>query len=144
ESLRRLDFRMESPTPVPVPASQARPQKTRRPKGEGKPKDRTKRHYAVALTDLVSAGLLKPPVRLFRRYRGKAMEATLWPDGAVEFGGQRFDSCSTAAEHARSTVTGRRMHTNGWVFWQYAGDGGETRMLADVREKFLAMKGEGA
>jgi hypothetical protein len=71
------------------------------------------------------------------------MEAKLLPDGAVEFDGTRFDSCSTAAETARSTITGRKMNTNGWSFWQYQDANGKTLTLFDARERFLKAKGEG-
>jgi hypothetical protein len=60
----------------------------------------------------------------------------------VEFNGAPYDSCSTAAETARGSITGRKMHTNGWTFWQYVGADGKTHLLADARERFLAMKGK--
>jgi len=69
------------------------------------------------------------------------MEARLLPQGTVEFEGQTFNTSSTAAEFARSTVTGHKMHTNGWSFWQYLDAAGKTLTLFDAREKFLAMKG---
>ena len=71
------------------------------------------RRLQVDLEDLIVAGLVQPPLRLFRRYKGRLLEATLRPDGKVEFQGETYDSCSTAADFARSTVTGRRMSTNG-------------------------------
>ena len=42
-----------------------------------------------------------------------------------------------------STITGLKMNTNGWVFWQYH-DAGKTLTLSDAREKFLALKGQGS
>lgn len=138
ESLRRLDVRVEPVAPLPglarpaQPSQPARTKKARRQRKEGKVR------YEVRLTDIIAAGLLLPPVKLFRKYKGKVMEAFLLPDGAVEFGQERYRTCSTAAEIARSTVTGRKMNTNGWVFWQYLGTDGKARTLAEVRRAFLA------
>jgi len=58
------------------------------------------------------------------------------PDGNIQFEGKTYDSCSRAAGQARSTVTGRQMHTNGWTFWQYSDDGVK-RQLAHARQRFL-------
>jgi hypothetical protein len=79
--------------------------------------------------------------RLFREYKGSDLESTLLADGTVEFQGSKFDSCSSAAEAARETVTGRRMNTNGWSFWQYPDEDGKRMTLFDLRKRFLAMKG---
>jgi predicted type IV restriction endonuclease len=141
ESLRRLDVRVESVTPIPGSARQAKPKqavprkKVQRQSKEGKVK------YTVRLSDIIAAALLSPPLKLFRKYRGKVMEATLLPDGTVEFGQERFRSCSTAADTARATITGQKMSTNGWLFWQYQDANGKTLTLADVRATFLGRKG---
>lgn len=64
------------------------------------------------------------------------------PGGKVEFEGIVFDSCSSAAEHARSTITGRKMNTNGWDFWQFTDADGKRKTLFDVRQHFLEMQGK--
>jgi len=97
----------------------------------------------VDLEDLIVAGLVQPPLRLFRRYKGRLLEATLRPDGKVEFQGETYDSCSTAADFARSTVTGRRMSTNGWAFWQYEDAEGKARTLDHARQQLVAGKRSG-
>jgi hypothetical protein len=71
------------------------------------------------------------------------MEATLRPDGRVEFRGQVFRTCSSAAEVARSTITGRKMSTNGWSFWKLAGGPGSVTTLEMVRAKYLESKSKG-
>jgi predicted type IV restriction endonuclease len=142
ESLRRLDVRVESVTPLP---GSARPAKASPPSPRRKMRRRReggKVRYDVRLADIIAASMLAAPLKLFRRYRGKVMEATVQPDGTVEFDQTRYRSCSTAAEVARSTVTGRKMHTNGGVFWQFLTPEGKTLTLADVRKAFLAAKGE--
>mgnify|MGYP001611079332 FL=1 len=90
----------------------------------------------VTLSQLIAAGILKAPLTLFRKYKGRQMDATLLADGNVRFGGKSHDSCSQAAEEARSGVMGRRMNTNGWKFWQYDDDGVK-RELDDARQRFL-------
>jgi hypothetical protein len=65
------------------------------------------------------------------------LEATLQPDGQVEFEGTVYRTCSTAAEQARATVTGRKMNTNGWAFWQFDSAGGIPKTLEAVRAQFL-------
>src|SRR5262245_32972045 len=104
ESLRRLDFRIESVAPIHTPATPSSCQKSATktvhrtaispagPRREGK-----KVKYEATLAQVIEAGILSPPLRLFRKYRGQVMEATLLPDGGVEFQGTRFNTCSTAA-----------------------------------------------
>jgi hypothetical protein len=59
----------------------------------------------------------------------------------VAFEGAVYESCSTAAEYARSTVTGRKMNTNGWVFWQFLDADGKKRTLFDMRQRLLESQG---
>jgi len=118
------------------------PPQSEQKKGKARRKKQktAKASYAVSLAEIIGASILSPPVKLFRKYKGKMMEATLLPDGGVEFQKTRYNTCSTAAETARSTITGRRMNTNGWSFWQYTGAGDKTLTLADARNQFLAGK----
>ena len=143
ESLRRLDIKVESVTPLPVSPtrkSSAAPRKlpTKSPARRATAAKRTTAHSRVSLADVIGAGLLSPPTRLFRKYKGQILEATLLPDGAVECQGKRYESCSNAAGVARSIVTGRWMSTNGWDFWHYLDERGKKKTLLDVREKYLA------
>jgi hypothetical protein len=95
----------------------------------------------VALPDIIAAGLLQPPLLLFCDYKGQRLEAKLLPDGKVEFQNATYDTCSGAGEVAKGTVTGKRMNTNGWDFWQYIDATGNTHTLDDARKKFQEMKG---
>jgi Restriction Enzyme Adenine Methylase Associated len=148
ESLRRLDLRFESATPVPAmssaipkaPKAATVPKGTRKARIKGEQKG--KKHFGISLAKLIETGYLKPPIRLFRKYKSRIMEASLYPDGTVEFQGKRYPTCSTAAEIARSTLTGRRMNTNGWSFWQYEDGKGKTETLLDVRERYLISEGQ--
>lgn len=145
DSIRRLDIRISQPQELPDAAgivSSRRSESTdaKPPKRAGKkPKrQKVKEHFGSSLAEIIQAGLLKPPVKLFRKYKGSRMEATLKSDGSVEFQGSTFASCSAAAEVARGTITGRRMNTNGWSFWQYLDATGKPRTLFDVRSDFMA------
>lgn len=140
ESLRRLDIRVDLatiPPEAPKPSSRQALAKSpgRRSAAE---QPRRKAHFAVKLSDLVTAGLLRPPLPLFRKYRGRLVEAKLLPDGTVEFQGNVYKTCSTAAEVARGTVTGRRMNTNGWSFWQFHDGNGKAKELIAARSEYLA------
>lgn len=144
QSLRRLTIHFESPTITAATAMKSSKSKVSNRKGAtgATPKAAQTRRsqIPVALADLIAAGLLQIPCRLFRKYKGHQLEATLQPDGKVKFGENGYDSCSTAAEVARGTVTGRRMNTNGWVFWQFEGADGRRQILDELRRKFVAMK----
>jgi hypothetical protein len=124
-SIRRLDIRIEAPE------SPTKPPKTTLPPGDG-----GRVRGGVTLADLIAAGTLTPPLKLFRKYKGTRLEATLLPDGNVEFQGQRYGTCSAAAEAARKSITRKRLNTNGWSFWQYQGADGKTLTLGDARKQF--------
>src|SRR5205085_574332 len=98
ESIRRLTIRVEAP---PLLSGQATPEKAKpvavRVPGR-RPRKKPDRPAVpgVRLADLIAAGRLSPPLRLFRRYKKTSLEGTLLPDGSVEFGGQPYPSCSAA------------------------------------------------
>jgi predicted type IV restriction endonuclease len=146
ESLRRLDIRIALPSAATGGSLQPSRKLLSRSTTEklreaGRKAARTRRELGqVSLADILNATLLTAPTRLFRNYKGQTLEATLLPDGRLEFQGDRFDSCSTAAERARATVTGRRMNTNGWAFWQFLDAKGNTCTLDRVQKAFRAGK----
>jgi hypothetical protein len=142
-SLVRLDVKIEAP---PMPIAPVRPGKPESvPPGAARETRRRsapqpgRKYVGVTLSQLITAGILKAPVALFRKYKGRQMDATLLADGNVQFGGKTYDSCSQAGDQARSAGTGRRMNTNGWTFWQYDDDGVK-RELAYARQRFLREK----
>jgi tetratricopeptide (TPR) repeat protein len=141
----------EKGDPVRAEADQERahklgagPERVRRRAKAGEKKRKSPVRGGATLVEIINAGHLAPPVRLFRRYKGKMLEATLLPGGAVEFQGQRYDTCSAAAEAARATVSGRRMNTNGWTFWQYQGAAGKNLTLSDARDQVASQPREDA
>lgn len=136
---------VEPPTPAPEPpqprtGAVAKPAKLRVKKAKNR--SETRQDFKVTLRQLIEAGSLATPLPLFRKYKGQLMQATLHSDGTDEFQGERFPSCSTAAEKARSTVTGRQMNTNGWSFWQYRDGDEKPRELFAARADYLAARPE--
>jgi hypothetical protein len=88
------------------------------------------------VSDLIEAGLILPPLELFRKFKGSILKATLKPDGALEFHGKLYKTCSGAAVAA----TGKP--TDGWNFWQYMSNDGKNSTLKDLRKKFTLEKGK--
>jgi hypothetical protein len=138
DSIRRLDIRIESPAALP---DVRQPRAARKSAGAvagiaNGPRSGGAVHR-VRLSEVIAAGLLRPPVRIFRRYKGQDLEATILPDGMVECKGKRYPTCSGAADAARAAITGRPMNTNGWAFWQYRDNDGKTRHLELARKALL-------
>jgi len=136
-SLARLrvqfDFPVE-PKTAPVGNAERKTPSKKPPAAEGKRE--TRQVVGVPLRDVISAGLLRPPLKLTSHYRGTDFEAELLPDGAVTFRGKMYKTCSGAADFARSTITGRPMSTNGWVFWEYRDQNGNLVPLDTARQEF--------
>ena len=95
-------------------------------------------HLPVSLSNLIDAGLIKPPVNVEKNYKGTILRATILPDGKVEFEGTPYNSLSTAATHAVATVSGRRMAQDGWQFWKLQEPNtGQLKSLQAIRKAFL-------
>jgi hypothetical protein len=102
-----------------------------------------KAHKAVAgvsLKEVIDAGLLKLPLKLTVHYKSKVLEGDLLSDGTVRFQGEIYKTCSAAGDFARSTVTGRRMNTNGWTFWRYLDPQGKLVLLDTARQEYMNRK----
>ena len=126
-----------------VAASQPAVDRSRPPEREALDEQPQKVHGAgtpwggVTLGDIISSGLLRPPVDLSRRYKGHDLTARIELDGRVGFGGTVYGSLSVAAQHARRTVIGsdKRAQTNGWTFWRFRDAAGELRELDTLRQR---------
>jgi hypothetical protein len=100
----------------------------------------------ATLPNLIAAGLINAPLEVERIYKGVKLLATIQPDGRVAFGGQSYDSLSTAAGMARKSVIGATPgrpypQTNGWTFWQFRDPKtGDLREVDSLRQAFLAAK----
>jgi len=132
--LRRLEVQIHSPlletleVAVPKAAATKKQRKTR-------PSAKPKQSSGVSLELIIKAGLITTPTSLFRKYKGKLLQATLQADGSVEFAGQRYSACSAAAAQARGSVIGGAPATNGWTFWQFRAAGNKVRTLDDLRQE---------
>ena len=140
DSLARLDILVRPGSDVPKRTGHGRrataKPETRRPRNDAAP-EKKREHVGVSVADLITAGFLKPPTTLFNFYFGKRYEATLLPDGQLEFREKTYSSPSLAGEAARKAATGKRHSTNGWEFWQLLDESRKETSLAAVRSKYL-------
>jgi hypothetical protein len=90
----------------------------------------------VSLADLIEGGILRPPVKLTKRYKDRDFDAELLADGSVRFAGVVYDSCSAAASAATKSVGGRE-RSNGWRFWLYRDAQGQLVPLDAARQRLL-------
>jgi hypothetical protein len=96
----------------------------------------------VGLADLISAGLVKPPLALTKKYLGSELQAEVQPDGSVICNGTRYRSPSAAAAKAREQVKGgppagrTSWQTNGWIFWLFRDEDGQLKPLDPLRQRY--------
>jgi len=142
-SLRRAQVQFDFPVdpaavkfaPKPVSAEQRPPRKRKAGK-----KERQKAYIGISLSQIIEAGVITPPLTIFKKYRGQEFEATVQSDGAVAFNGAVYSSPSKAADEARRLVVGGTPHTNGWDFWQYRDKSGKNVRLDAARQEYLARR----
>ena len=83
---------------------------------------------------LTSSGrVLLPPVDLCRKYKGNVESRAL--ADTVQFQGD-IQQLFLGREAAREVVTGKKMSTNGWSFWQVRDDNGKLRELTVIRKQY--------
>ncbi len=85
------------------------------------------------LTKLLKSGVLKPSQKLFAHYKTTEFEATVLPDGRIEFQGTPYGSLSAAGRAAISTIAGKTLQVDGWLFWRVRQSGGECQTLHALR-----------
>jgi len=96
--------------------------------------------------DLIRAGLVQPPLKVERDYKGIHLTALIRQDGRIEWGGQVYGSLSTAGGMAQKSLIGRPEDgpcrpTNGWQFWRYHdAESGQLRKIDSIRRRFLAIR----
>jgi hypothetical protein len=132
--------RSEAPrAPKAARQTAAPPSEAPRSVGEGTPW----RH--VTLEQLIDASLIRLPFAIEHRYRGVELVARIESANRIVFGGQPFDSLSTAGGVARKSVAGSFPgrdipQTNGWTFWQYRATDGRLLTLDDLRRELYEGK----
>jgi len=141
DSIGRLNIDVRSGAPFQIPqtsAANGAPLAAVLSKEKIKRQTKSQRQgYGVTLQQVIKAGLLPTPLSVFRKYKGTVLKATLHADGSIEFKGQKYESCSRAAEQALRTISGQIVKTNGWKFWQYVDDGEKAQELRHARAIFL-------
>ena len=137
DSLGRCQVEFSFPVPEDAPPKRTNPtrKKGARKTGPTVPK----KSSSVTIKDLIDAGLLSAGATLTRRFKGKELTAKVNANGTVTFGGETYNSPSTAGGAARATVIGRREGgklpaTNGWSFWRVLTEEGEVK-LDDIRAR---------
>jgi Restriction Enzyme Adenine Methylase Associated len=131
----RLDFRVE-PSVRPSKKLQAAASRQKRIGGMGPLQSQ------VSLEDLIRANIIRSPLELERTYKGNSLTARVETDGRVTCLGRRYDSLSTAAAMARFSIIGappgrKYPQTNGWTFWRFRNEAGETISVDVLRQRYL-------
>ena len=110
--------------------------------GTGKQTRAATKRLDVSLADLIRAGLLKPPMRLEKTYKGRHLTAEVDRNGRVRFANKEYNSLSVSAGVARASIigtpTGRKYpQTNGWTFWQFRDEDDQSRPVDVLRQRYL-------
>ena len=118
DSLRRWDFAPVSPSPVREHA--------REPASAGTAAAAEVKHGTrVRICDLITAGIVVPPIEIEVTFKGHRLTATIADDGLIYFDGATYGSPSHAGGLAKNRVNGLPRDgsaywpTSGWTFWQY-------------------------
>lgn len=153
-SLKRAKIKIDFPAPsVSIDPEKVAPTYDARPRKKGgtsrheagKKAAATAREMADAtLESLIAFGLIKAPFELERAYKGTHLTAVVEQNGKVTFGGEAYDSLSTAGGMARKQVIGAPPdrpypQTNGWTFWQYRDDKGGLQPVETLRKQYLGL-----
>nr|WP_298522519.1 hypothetical protein [uncultured Halomonas sp.] len=98
----------------------------------------------IKLSALIEAGIIKPNFPIYVNFRGKDFRAEIDSDGFVLMNGKRHTSLSIAGGVVRATVSGKPddglpyRRVNGWTFWRYIDEDGQTKPLDNLRKKYKA------
>lgn len=96
-----------------------------------------KKHYGVALLDLLQSGLISTDDKLELQWSKDSpkYEARVKPDGSIVAKGlgewRQYDSLSTAA----SKIAGQSL--NGWKHWRRVNSNGTSTALQDIRKGYM-------
>ena len=133
--------------PVLVPAEEPQPEPRRQsgPAPEAKPEgavgDKTP-WRSVTLRDLITSGLIRPPLDIETRYKGHTLRAVIEADGSVTWDGTRYESLSLAGGMARKSIVGappgrEYPPTNGWTFWRFRDADGHLAFVDVLRQRYV-------
>ncbi len=92
----------------------------------------------VTITQLIRQGLIKPPLRLSKTFKGSPVRATLLDSGKVKYEDREYKSLSHAAAMALNSVTGTKKPVNGWKFWKFLDKKSQKYLvMAKLRDQYL-------
>jgi len=138
-SLQRLHVRVESPPKTRLDGGSTDGSEGGEPEPPPPPPPPGEE---ITLQDLISAGLIKPPLTVTKHYIGHDLEAEVRADGTVVTGGTVYRSLSQAAAKAREAVKGGpppdrpTWQTNGWTFWLFRDTDGQMRTMDVLRHRY--------
>lgn len=104
------------------------------------------RDKRIKLAALIETGIIKPNFPIHVNFRGKGFRAEIDSDGFVLMNGKRHTSLSIAGGIVRATVSGKPddglpyRRVNGWTFWRYIDEDGQTKLVDDLRKKYKASR----
>ncbi len=96
----------------------------------------------VTLEDLIEAGIIKPPFSIHVGFKGRDFSAEIDKDGFVLLEGKRHTSLSVAGGTVRAKVSGKPKdglpyrRVNGWTFWRYTDDDGDSQKMDKLRKQY--------
>lgn len=96
----------------------------------------------IKLSDLIEAGIIKPPFPIHARFKGKDFKAKIDKDGFVLLAGKRHTSLSVAGGIVRAAVSGKPAdglpyrRVNGWVFWKFKDTDGQAKPVNELRKRY--------
>jgi hypothetical protein len=95
----------------------------------------------VSVQELISAGIIRPPLSLEKSYKGHRLTARLEADGRITCLGRIINSLSASAGVARASIIGAPPGrefpaTNGWVFWKFRDEDGGVKNLDVLRQRY--------
>jgi len=113
------------PHPRPVSSGSGQIEGTSRPAASGRRARPvvTPQERRIKITDMITAGRLRPGATLHGDYQGVTHQAELLSDGQVRYGGQNHSSPSAAGRAVKVHVLGvdtpeSRISTDGLDFWR--------------------------
>lgn len=97
----------------------------------------------LRLIDLIEAGIITPPFKVYCCFKKHEFVAEIDQDGFLMLEGKRYTSLSVAAGVVRAKISGKPKdglpyrRANGWTFWSYLDKKGQLQKMDNLREEFL-------
>jgi hypothetical protein len=96
----------------------------------------------VSVQELITVGLITPPLELEKTYLKQLLRARLEADGRVTYAGETYSSLSIAGGVARASIVGtpsgrKYLQTNGWIFWQFRDKDGQLKRVDVLRQRYF-------